>query len=602
MENRVKQLIPKKCRKNERGAALVTVLMISVLLFVAAAALLLEASVNTANMTDATAEEQAYYAAESGIQTVINVLRGNTVANPLIDPSKPATDQVNSIDYVKAVKLTTSNISGDTSTDARLSRWLNYGTGSFTDRIILGDTNPSTYTARNGFAYKVAVTDPDNLDNKLSYYTSGIIDNGTSSKTWTGSPSNLTIEYLSTTVTDLPINSSVANTNFGKFRITGSGTIPTRVRFAITVNMTKPYSAVKVIRGFIEAGTVTSASVGSVRLFYDSEVFIVLGSAMTLFGGNRIAQTAPTIRYGYEVLPKAPLAVNLPDENLGETLIKGSITLPEPTRLLIRSTGLGPRGATKQLEAVIYKNYFDGLGAPATLLLIGPPNVSFGAGSSNRITYSGLDTQKKADLPPIGVTNDTNLARINLILRSFSGDVFGTASNVGSELPPWLQTPTALHATLNKLKEVADASGRYFGPGGVPPPPMGNGNYGDPITGKGITFIDGDLEFSQEGGGILVVTGDLKIRGGFEWNGLMIITGAGGMDRSGGGNGTLQGNMIIAPYNKNSLGNPNILLDGYLPPKYTISGGGNSTTAFNSNKVDAGLTALSNFVKGVAEK
>ncbi len=60
-----------KCRKNERGAALVMVLMISFLLLVAVTALLLEASMNTANVTDATAEEQAYYAAESGIQSVV---------------------------------------------------------------------------------------------------------------------------------------------------------------------------------------------------------------------------------------------------------------------------------------------------------------------------------------------------------------------------------------------------------------------------------------------------------------------------------------------------------------------------------------------------
>ncbi|MFL6467573.1 MAG: hypothetical protein ACJ72Z_06420, partial [Pyrinomonadaceae bacterium] len=78
----------KKCRKGEEGAALVMVLLISFLLVVAISALLLEASVHTANVTDATAEEQAYYAAESGIQSVINVLRHNTAPNPLINPAK----------------------------------------------------------------------------------------------------------------------------------------------------------------------------------------------------------------------------------------------------------------------------------------------------------------------------------------------------------------------------------------------------------------------------------------------------------------------------------------------------------------------------------
>jgi type II secretory pathway component PulK len=67
MEKQTAQTARGKCRKNERGAALITVLMISFLLIVAAAALLFAASANTSDVTDATAEEQAYYAAESGI-------------------------------------------------------------------------------------------------------------------------------------------------------------------------------------------------------------------------------------------------------------------------------------------------------------------------------------------------------------------------------------------------------------------------------------------------------------------------------------------------------------------------------------------------------
>ncbi len=76
MQKQAIELPQNRCRKNERGAALVTVLMISFLLLVAVGALLLETSMNTANVTDATAEQQAYYAAESGIQTALNVLRG----------------------------------------------------------------------------------------------------------------------------------------------------------------------------------------------------------------------------------------------------------------------------------------------------------------------------------------------------------------------------------------------------------------------------------------------------------------------------------------------------------------------------------------------
>ncbi len=60
--------------------------------------------------------------------------------------------------------------------------------------------------------------------------------------------------------------------------------------------------------------------------------------------------------------------------------------------------------------------------------------------------------------------------------------------------------------------------------------------------------------------------------------------------------------MIVAPYNSNSLScNPNNVTC-FLAPKYDISGGGGSEIVYNSNNVANGLGALSNFVKGVAEK
>src|SRR5688500_17989840 len=96
------KILANKERKSERGAALVMVVLISFLLLVASAGLLLVVATNTSNVTDSTAEQQAYNAAESGIQSAINVMRGNTPPNPLFDSSKPATDPANRIDFKKA--------------------------------------------------------------------------------------------------------------------------------------------------------------------------------------------------------------------------------------------------------------------------------------------------------------------------------------------------------------------------------------------------------------------------------------------------------------------------------------------------------------------
>src|SRR5712691_8420159 len=68
---------------NERGAALITVLLISVPLLMAGGALIMITSMSAANTADSAAETKAYYAAEAGGQQVLNVLRGNAAPNPL---------------------------------------------------------------------------------------------------------------------------------------------------------------------------------------------------------------------------------------------------------------------------------------------------------------------------------------------------------------------------------------------------------------------------------------------------------------------------------------------------------------------------------------
>ena len=625
MAKQARQVIPDKFRKDERGAALVTVLLITMLLLGAVTALLLEASMNTANVTDATAEDQAYYAAESGIQETINVLRGNTTPLELIVPTASPTDPVNKIDYVKATRISASNINGDTSTEARLSRWLNYDT-TYPDRVILGKTTfagQPAYTRQNGLAYKIKIENPDNVGNIVTYNTTAkFIDNQVSSKIWTDAASgnSLTISYVPPGIITKDVSTGIATTDFGKFVVTGSGptfsttgvTIPTKVRFAFNVNLTVPYNATKVIRGYIEPGTI-SDNTSNVKITFDSQLFVIAGSTITVTGGTEISppgilldECVATGCFIYRVGYQIPL--NTPNTNFGQTVINGTITAPEPTRLVIRSTGFGPRGAQKQLEAIIQKNYFNGLSAPSPLTLIGPPSTSlpnlpatsfmFNPGTSNGTAYDGKDVFLKAWLPPIGVTNDTNLNVVNFGLmhpppNRFNGVVFGTASNVQDELPFWLQSPTNLDATLTMLKDVAKASGRYFGPGDSLP---GNGDYGNNANATGITYVDKDLEFSQTGGGILIVTGTLTFKGGFNFNGLIIVTGQGGIRRTGGGQGRLQGNMIVAPYL------PNDLLKGFLAPYYNIEGGGGSEIIYNSNNVANGLGALSNFVKGVVER
>lgn len=570
---------------NEKGAAIVMVLLISTLLLAAVGGLLLEVSMNTANVTDATAEQQAYNAAESGIQSAINVLRGNTVPSVLLDPSKPANDPANLINFRKAVTVGTSNMSGDTS-PARLSRWMNYNympSGDSTaDRITL---NPAAeYNPRSGYAFAVTVTDPDNTGNIISYNTQGRFYDDRdltwkTSITYGTAPNTVTFSYTPYSINNMNVSSGSANTNFGAITtaVTGTGTtLPDRVRFEIIVNMTAPYTVSRGLRGFVTVGSITADSVGDVRFDFDSQVSQLMGSTLTL---DNDAFT-----------PNAPVT------NGGVTTIGGSMTQAEPYRVVISSIGYGPRGARKVLEATVQKNFFNGMTAPATLTLVGPSEGAvFEPGTSSVTRYSGQDVASNVTIPPIGTTNDANL--LTVLNRTsgdgpqpFNGRITGESANVISEMPFWLQSPTNLNMTVQSLRLTAQASGRYFTNGDDVE------NVGDNATARGITFVDGDLDLTGNGGGILVVTGKLTLHGNFNFNGLILVTGAGGVDRSGGGTGILQGNIIVAGYN------PNNLAAGFFPPQYNLDGGGNSGVIYNSSSVANGMFAISNFVLAVAEK
>jgi hypothetical protein len=613
-------------RENERGAALVMALLISFLLLIASAGLLMETTKNTTNVTDGISEQQAFNAAESGIQSAVHVLRcqkntlagcSDVVANPLIDTSLPATDPANQINYTKALALATSNKATDTTGVARLSRWISYNANDATGRVPI-DSNGPAYTTSKGYAYSLDVSDPDNTGSRVletfssSFYLN---DDPTTPAQVTYSHidpvSGLVTGTMKITYTPPPAlyeynlgTSALPSPYYGTFTVatTGLGSeVPSNDRFEITMRMTKPYPATKVMRGWILATALGSMP----RIIFDSKTLTFVGSTMTLdFSGT--SWVTPTI-VNYDPLnPTRPIGYEA-GTVLGANIIKGTMTVPEPIRLLIKSTGYGPRGAQKQLQAIIQKNFFNGLGAPAALTLVGPSHTDtpltdfhFNPGTSAVVRYSGDDVTSTDIIPPIGTTDPTNQSTVESFINRetvppFNGQVIGTIANVNSEIPDWLQSPAALDATIQQLAMTAQPY-RYF-PSGTTPT-----SFGDNATGTGITFCDGDVEFTGDGGGILVVTGHLTFRGGFNFNGLIIVTGQAGVDRNGGGEGTIQGQVIVAPYVSSRIADTQPVSATFLAPYYDLDGGGNSTLIYNSQSLANSLSAVSNFVLGVMEK
>lgn len=72
----------KQSRAGERGAALITAVLLSMLLLAAGGILILTSTMTGITARDSTAEMQAYYAAEAGVARTLEVLRGNADSSP----------------------------------------------------------------------------------------------------------------------------------------------------------------------------------------------------------------------------------------------------------------------------------------------------------------------------------------------------------------------------------------------------------------------------------------------------------------------------------------------------------------------------------------
>ena len=579
----------KSNRESEKGAALVTTLMMASLLLTGCIALLAGASLNTANVTDAVAEQQAYNAAESGIQTAINVLRRNTVPNPLLDSTQPPNDSSNKIDYARAVNLQTSNSPTDPAFEARLSRWINYdytpSGATSPDRASIGDGSGGVYNPQTGCAFSVTVRDPDNPGSIIALTTSASIDGGGDTKDF-GNPLNgAKIKYNAVSSGDVHLTTREAGINLGSFTIskynffnTNSTPIPD-TPFTITVKMTAPLPAVVKLRGTIKAGSIGSNSVGTVKIAFDSPVYSLLGSIITL--------------------PVGDITPNAPNVNSGKTDLSVTITLSQPRRLVIRSVGYGPRGARKVFEAIVRRDNFDGL-IPATITLVGSATGSIFKSSvlqSQPVSYSGNDALSNAKIPPIGTIGGGGSGLLPGILGDLTGsfcfncNVTGNPADISSEeTPDFLKSAANLNSLVNDYRETAKAAGQYYSSGMAP----NDGDYGN-NNGTGITFIDGDANLSGLGGGILIVTGKLILTDAFNFNGTILVTGKNGVSRIGSGNGILNGNLVVAPYKTNDLAG------GFLPPKYDITGGVGAIT-YTASNILFGSDNYNTVVVSVGEK
>ncbi|MCA1591321.1 MAG: hypothetical protein LC754_01425 [Acidobacteria bacterium] len=576
-------------RSGERGAALITVMLISMLLLMAGGSLIAVTSMSAANAADATAESQAYYAAEAGTQAVLGVLRGNAAPNPLFNAT--TTDAANKISFLKAVTRSWSNKSTDPSTmtlpdgsvvpyPIRLSSWLPYD-ATYTDRVTL---SPS-YSLLSGIAYAVeSVGDPD-FSSIVTYSTSGTFDNNSYIKSYGNSSNGFTITYNNLASTVVNTGGGVSSTNLGGFTISaanGSYTL-TNAPFNLVVSQTTPWASTATIKCTI-SGTVTKSGT-------TTTVALTLALPSPKYNIEGVVYTVPLV--------SQPLTAT-------STTLSATVTAPEPRRILVKVRGYGPRGAIKRMQMLLGRYAFNYSPAAAITIRSHDDNttaMTFNAGNSVQYDYNGNDKAGGTALPAFTVTSTPDY---NLLTGLPAGQVLGNPAvqKVSvSSLASFLQTTDGyygarsavdfLRKSAMKVKWPLNCTGlstqcdRYFASGETP------SDFGATQPNGLLTFVDGDVDLPLGGGaGMLIVTGKLTMNGSSSFNGLVLVLGGGNLDRSGGGNGNSLGSMVVASFG--STGN-------FTAPIFNSSGSGNSSIRYDSDWVRRALTLGGPVVLSVSE-
>ena len=272
----------------------------------------------------------------------------------------------------------------------------------------------------------------------------------------------------------------------------------------------------------------------------------------------------------------------------------------QPTRLLIHSTGYGPKGSKKQMEVMVHRYIFD-FSPISTILMVGgddgaTPIAPLSIGESNAKDYSGYDQADPTRfLPVFGTTHGTDFGTTTTVVAdskpiTVSGTEKVTQFN-NDQLPYFLQSADNARAFLNLMQERADTTNRLFTSS---PADMGT------VDNPKFTFVNGDATL-VEGAGLLIVTGKLISDGNVGFKGIILVLGEGVFDRSGTGNSDLLGALVVAKFARTWPGTEDAQPHPFLAPSFNVTGGGTGLTAYDSNMVDKALAANGVRALGIRE-
>jgi len=286
----------------------------------------------------------------------------------------------------------------------------------------------------------------------------------------------------------------------------------------------------------------------------------------------------------------------------------------KPTRLRIQVTGIGPKNARKNMEAVVNRFTLEyPVNATVTLPNTSGNPINFNVGSSNVTSVSGEDAAGSG-APPIAAfaVSNADYTATNNVIDGCAPDGSSCNGN-GPNITPGDPTVLTSGNTPSFLQSVQTARQFMYGNEGMMAAAMNQGRYFTSATdalasAAGIgasnpdgvfTFVDGDLTLgpgNPTGQGTLIVTGTLTLHGNFQFNGVIMVLGEGRVLRDGGGHGDIFGAIFVAKFDRTGPST-----DVFQPPTFDTSGGGTANIQYNSAEIDKAKSVGGHAVMGVRE-
>jgi hypothetical protein len=216
----------------------------------------------------------------------------------------------------------------------------------------------------------------------------------------------------------------------------------------------------------------------------------------------------------------------------------------------------------------------DGFDGSSSASGVAPPALPAGSaacGAGPTAPAIGTDNGADATVVSNDITVPPGTKPGNFTGSPPPGDPAGTTPSVapGTGMSNW-SSPAALNSLVSSIADGADV--KCTGNTGA----CSGSTFGTPAAPQ-TTYVNGNFTFPTGGGaGVLVVTGTLTISGKMQFDGLILVIGAGNVQINGGGDGQIFGELFIA--NTQTLGPGGIL--GI--PTMSWNGGGKSSVNYNS--------------------